>query len=191
MICVSTEWIQLFKLNCPKLHVCGLPKACVVIAQYDFEKSASQVYVMLHNIYCFFFPEGTPNVFFYLQIFSRSAACNKTCHGPSSMRSGNGTKYYVYGTGGDSLSHFCCPAAADTDFVNNTATAAAAAKSAAGPSAAAHHSATASSVTADPAPPAVPTGNERRAVYKFFQVLALSALLGFPGVLYLKTKHLK
>lgn len=79
------------------------------------------------------------------------------------MWSGNGTKYYVYGTGGDSLSHFCCPTAADTDFVNNTTTAAAAAKSA-GPSAAAHHSATTSSVTADPAPPAVLTGNECRAV---------------------------
>lgn len=106
------------------------------------------------------------------------------------MWSGNGTKYYVYGTGGDSLPHFCCPTAADTDFVNNTAAAAAAAKSA-GPSAAAHHSSTTSSVTADPAPPAVPTGNECRVVYKFFQVLALSACLGYPGVLYLETKHLK
>lgn len=101
------------------------------------------------------------------------------------MWSSNGTKYYVYGTGGDSLSHFCCPTAADTDFVNNTT--AAAAKSA-GPSAAAHHSATASSVTADPASPAVPTGNECRAVYKFFQVLALSALLALHFI-YLKTKH--
>lgn len=108
------------------------------------------------------------------------------------MWSGNGTKYYVYGTGGDSLSHFCGPTAADTDFVSNTTAAAAAtAAKSAGPSAAAHHSATTSSVTADPAPPAVPTGNECRAVYKFSQVLALSALLVYPGVLYLKTKHLK
>lgn len=107
------------------------------------------------------------------------------------MWSSNGTKYDVHGTGGDSLPHFCCPTAADTDFVNNTTTAAAtAAAKSAGPSAAAHHSATTSSVTADPAPPAVPTGNQCRAVYIFFQVLALSAL-GYPGVLYLKIKHLK
>lgn len=72
------------------------------------------------------------------------------------MWSSDGTQYHVHGTGGDSLPHFCCPAAAATDFVNNAA--AAAAKSAR-PAAAAHHSAATSPTTADPAPPAVPTGN--------------------------------
>lgn len=72
------------------------------------------------------------------------------------MWSSNGTKYYVYGTGGDSLSHFCCPTAAATDFVSNAT--AAAAKSAR-PAAAAHHSSATSSAAADPAPSSVPTGN--------------------------------
>lgn len=95
------------------------------------------------------------------------------------MWSGDGTEHYVYGTGGDSLSHFCCPTAAATDFVCNTATAAAttAAAKSARPAAAGHHSSATSSATADPAPTTAPTGNAAFSIN--FSVLTLSALLAF------------
>lgn len=92
-----------------------------------------------------------------LQILSRPAACNKTSHCSRSLWSSHGTKYYVYGAGGDSLSYFCCTAAATTDIINNTA-AAAAEPAGAAATAAAHDRSAAISDSADPASAAVFAG---------------------------------